>query len=478
MSIPAGDDIWKKVKLSISCAINKTFPFLHGLRDNEIISQEDFEKCEREANSNRGINEAIYNMLRGLEFNELTYRKLFCKENLDAYQDLQPIYKSLKNGKRVQKEKHQILDFQSDELNVSCGKAKGVLYKKKLAAGVSQKCIRDDGGNWYTPIEFERKGGRGSQKNWRKSIHCNRFQLKTLIEKGYLLNPPRSSPMKNKISRLCLRKKKVTEFSQLWSQAGLVGNASELTQFQLPGIPVQCGAVKGVLYKHRFVAGPLKKCIRMEERWCTAKEFVEINDKITNGSYNKDIHFNEGPLQNLIEDGTLKTHSNDCSCYNCKGIKWTENDDTCEVCKEDGFLMCCDSCPRSFHGVCHVPDASITKSKKWICTFCKIESQFSEKSSNQRDVLGYQMVPRHRLKCEFLLLKVCCQDARDFAKDPIKRIKEKLQKKLYQNVGDFIYDVQQTFSNFQITQDEKIREMIQKSQDEFEKNFKEVFSIK
>ncbi|XP_015282325.1 PREDICTED: nuclear body protein SP140-like protein [Gekko japonicus] len=295
------DEIWKKFIMLISLEINKPFPFLHILKEAKIISQEAFENYKREAASNpQNIDETIYNMLENLEFSELTYGKVFCKENLDVYQGLQPIYTNLKNefqhaenrsaseqntnpvsstgnellqhaenksaseqrssskistgneqgqsfnpsgfggrgqpvdesedavagpfgqekpagsdvttvatgapgpaGKRVQKQKHQnsnILErmYKMGKLDVRCGKAKGFLFKNKFAEGVSSKCIKDDRGNWFTVGEFEKQGGRGNQKNWKKSIHCNRFQLKALIENGCLRNPSRTSPKKKK----------------------------------------------------------------------------------------------------------------------------------------------------------------------------------------------------------------------------------------------------------------------------------------
>ena len=52
-----------------------------------------------------------------------------------------------------------------------------------------------------------------------------------------------------------------------------------------------------------------------------------------------------------------------------------ENNDECEVCKEDGELLCCDDCPRSFHIECakrelpgfEMPDDD----EHWVCGMCK-----------------------------------------------------------------------------------------------------------
>ncbi|CAA7038890.1 unnamed protein product [Microthlaspi erraticum] len=45
-----------------------------------------------------------------------------------------------------------------------------------------------------------------------------------------------------------------------------------------------------------------------------------------------------------------------------------ENDDLCTICKDGGELLCCDTCPRSYHTVC----ASLPSlpSERWSCKYC------------------------------------------------------------------------------------------------------------
>ncbi|KAJ6669154.1 hypothetical protein lerEdw1_007963, partial [Lerista edwardsae] len=71
--------------------------------------------------------------------------------------------------------------------------------------------------------------------------------------------------------------------------------------FSSSKLRVQCGVVTGILCKYRFAAGPQKKCIRMEERWCTPEEFVGMDDDISFGSWDSDIRANGVPLKELIK---------------------------------------------------------------------------------------------------------------------------------------------------------------------------------
>ncbi|KAF3580487.1 hypothetical protein DY000_02034571 [Brassica cretica] len=45
-----------------------------------------------------------------------------------------------------------------------------------------------------------------------------------------------------------------------------------------------------------------------------------------------------------------------------------ENDDLCSICKDGGELLCCDTCPRSYHIVCaYLPSLP---SERWSCKYC------------------------------------------------------------------------------------------------------------
>ncbi|XP_061490397.1 nuclear body protein SP140-like protein isoform X1 [Rhineura floridana] len=216
-------------KVLISAAIKDLFPFLYVLRDKQIISEEEFKNWKDKVHSNpNDIRKVVYEVLENIKTNVSAVMEVFSKENLKNYQDLQSLHSSLQNvlqsagnssatepgssnllqtnkdnsessirkqGKGIQnKERKKILG----PLIVLCGKLKGVLYKRKLAAGVTQKCIRGLNGVWYTPREFEIAGGCVNAKSWRRSIRCRGVTLETLIKRGDLPEPARKSLKKVK----------------------------------------------------------------------------------------------------------------------------------------------------------------------------------------------------------------------------------------------------------------------------------------
>ncbi|CAI9165243.1 unnamed protein product [Rangifer tarandus platyrhynchus] len=263
------------------------------------------------------------------------------------------------------------VDFQSEQLPVTCGKATGTLYKEKMKKGSSEKCIKDENGMWHTLREFEKLGGLERSRNWKKSVRCCGQTLEKLIQEGRLPNPPRK------------RKK-------------------------------------------------------------------------------------------------------------------PENSKKCEVCGKKNKLLSCDTCPRFFHGNCHIPRKVATKNP-WSCTFCQIEDlkkccSESQPIYQESEILQKQMVPREQLKCEFLLLKLYCSPKSSFfvsephyttvtsrdIKEPmwLKKIKKKLSMTLYRTVREFMRDVRLIFQNHKVVyRNKNFINLGLQLEVQFEDDFKDIFGI-
>ncbi|XP_031825154.1 nuclear body protein SP140-like protein, partial [Sarcophilus harrisii] len=436
------------------------------------------------------------------------------------------------------------VNFHLPELPVTCGMIKGTLYKEKLEKGSSEKCIEMADGTWLTPRELEVKGGRERSKNWKKSIYCGGLTLSNLIQDKLLPCPPptrhkrkktlpegepnrqpearkeilpsqppsaqNEAPPQPKRRRL-QRKMQVPKRTPL-SPFYLSAVRSQVTTLdsrpkyraQLQArewLHVTCRVGKGRLYKKEFASAYRGKCIQTETGWYTPAEFLAKDPEFEIASWTHSIYCGRLSLQCLIENKILNLHESGCGCAICKEEDiFPENSNECFVCTDGGKLFCCDSCPRSFHGDCHIPAVSQENGAQWFCTFCIIRMNKEKRSSYNKscqlesEALKHQMCFEQQVKCEYLLMKMyCCRESMLFATDPrnftayskcvrepmwLDLIKKRLSDETYNTVEGFVLDMRLIFNNCKkFNKDNQFGHLGAKMKEKFEKDFKEVFNI-
>ncbi|XP_076024184.1 uncharacterized protein LOC143014259 isoform X3 [Genypterus blacodes] len=352
------------------------------------------------------------------------------------------------------------------QLPVTCGKQEGFLKRDKLAKG-EFKCIVVKK-QWFTPPEFEKFAGKGSNKNWKKSILCLSTPLGKLIQGGHL--ECKSHVRKAKAKKSLFPSKALSkatdedeeadtpssgadedeeadtsssgadedeepdtsssgaaadkdeEADTSSSGAGAGDDHEEQQADKEPGcshgnslvFKVTCGPEVGTLHKTRFASGTCGKSIRTETSWVTPEEFVKKSLPQPDASWRKDIQWEGKPLCELTQANVLSLHSLVCKCSlcrpDCDDLESQKNDDECCVCRRAGVeLVMCDDCPLSFHQTCHLPDVPqniLGDGRPWICTFCVFRrNQKWQDSEELSPVLALSRpISASMMQCQYLLL--------------------------------------------------------------------------
>ncbi|KAL0624803.1 Nuclear body protein SP140-like protein [Plecturocebus cupreus] len=537
---------FKRHKLEISNAIKKTFPFLEGLRDRELITDKMFEDSQDSCRNLVPVQKVVYNVLSELEktFNLSVLEALFSEVNMQEYSDLIHIYKSFKNaiqgklcfqqsdGKEKEERPDIQLSLKRGAERPACENEKGscvMCFSEEVPEGPEAKTESDQEWGQMDTVDVGKNSTLGKPKRKRRKKKGHSWtRIKRTMQKKIQQNDngkadgqPVSSEKKANVnlqgpSKIRERKRgrpraRFTQ-SDRDPQKRVQSRASrkhkdKTVDFKAPLLPVTCGEVKGILHKEKLKQGILVKCIETEDgNWLTPSEFEIKGGHARAKNWRLSVRCDGWPLRRLMEEGSLpnprriyyrskkrilKSHNN-TSVDPCM-----RNLDECELCRDGGELFCCDTCSRVFHEDCHIPPVE-TEKTPWSCIFCRMkESSGSQQCCQESEVLERQMCPEEQSKCEFLLLKVyCCSESSFFAKIPyyyyireacqglkepmwLDKIKKRLNEHSYSRVEGFIRDMRLIFQNHRASYKYKdFGQMGLRLEAEFEKNLKEVFSIR
>ncbi|KAK7884680.1 hypothetical protein WMY93_027803 [Mugilogobius chulae] len=175
---------------------------------------------------------------------------------------------------------------------VTCGELAGILHRDKLEKG--EKCIVANS-QWYTPSHFEKRAGKGANKNWKSSICYRGTPLGTLLKKGYLKCPGYKTTKKAK---------KLPSLTEENSTEKREGNIERLAQWRSSShriLKVTCENISGSLHTKRFASGTCGRSIRTDNAWMTPAEFVKEASCQTDSSWEKDIKCEGKPLGTFVE---------------------------------------------------------------------------------------------------------------------------------------------------------------------------------
>ncbi|XP_069833486.1 sp110 nuclear body protein-like isoform X2 [Dendropsophus ebraccatus] len=109
---------------------------------------------------------------------EISSRRFYLKARSGVVQEIKPFV-------RVEFPKQVF----NDNFQVRCGNKKGIFRKARWTGHSSKDLCIDCDGKKFSVTSFEKYGGKASLKNWKKSIHCEKIKLESLIKAGILKRP-------------------------------------------------------------------------------------------------------------------------------------------------------------------------------------------------------------------------------------------------------------------------------------------------
>ena len=70
-------------------------------------------------------------------------------------------------------------------IEVTCGDFKGYFYPSRFGPAGKSLCVKldnTDDSEWMTPVEFEKKAGKGAQHNWKRTVRSLTHDKKTMYK--------------------------------------------------------------------------------------------------------------------------------------------------------------------------------------------------------------------------------------------------------------------------------------------------------
>ncbi|XP_033998431.1 nuclear body protein SP140-like protein [Trematomus bernacchii] len=454
---------FRRSKTEMSCMENPQ-TFLRQLRDYDLLLEDRYQKVSR-MQSIKNIRNGLYEFLDLLERKQPQDIKVFwsCvfKETiLNEYPTLRRLRNDLMNG-TFQSDIPPLERSETEEADK--GKRKDVSEDEEEAEKQESSVKKKRKLKNRDVCDEEEEQPGTSSRVTREKIHFS-----SPLKKG-----EKNNLYKSQLPVTCGEKKGMLSRRRLANDEE--GEREEQTDASHDSgrkvFKVTCGPLAGDLHEKRFATEILGKSIRTETKWMTPMQFMQEACP-TYLSWKKDIECEGKALGDHIKANILMIHEVQCDCKLCKpqskDLDDEKNDDECFICKteEDEFVMC-DKCPRSFHQKCHLPhveDNIIGDGSQWMCTFCvyKANENLYPKESEREAALS-RTISQRLLHCQYLLLCLRSADKDQiFASNPcgleryssviktpmwLNNVAGKLQKKLYQTVGEFVSDVQLIFSN-------------------------------